>query len=260
MSEFSTQKYQKSGVHLSSSEKYVLTYIENNLAKIPAISIVKLSEEANVSTATIVRAMKKIGYDGFTSFKHHLKDAEEQNPTFAIMEQVDKKIQEAIIKNEQEVTRTIQLLDSGTIEDALQKIKAASKISIFARGFSELIAKEMAIKFQLMGKHCDLHDDPNIIRSISKKIKSTEIVIFISLSGETPELIEAAKNCQKQNVSTITFTANQDGPLIKLSELIFVGYKSAISYFPDYEVRSRLPLQVMTRILLDSYASRFVSD
>lgn len=235
MSEFFTQKYQKSGVHLSSSEKYVLTYIENNLAKIPAISIVKLSEEANVSTATIVRAMKKIGYDGFTSFKHHLKDAEE-------------------------VTRTIQLLDSGTIEDALQKIKAASKISIFARGFSELIAKEMAIKFQLMGKHCDLHDDPNIIRSISKKIKSTEIVIFISLSGETPELIEAAKNCQKQNVSTITFTANQDGPLIKLSELIFVGYKSAISYFPDYEVRSRLPLQVMTRILLDSYASRFVSD
>ncbi|MGO2267555.1 MAG: MurR/RpiR family transcriptional regulator, partial [Vagococcus salmoninarum] len=29
-----------------------------------------------------------------------------------------------------------------------------------------------------------------------------------------------------------------------------------ISYFPDYEVRSRLPLQVISRVLLDAYAVR----
>ncbi|MGX7419370.1 MurR/RpiR family transcriptional regulator [Carnobacterium gallinarum] len=241
---------------LSNSEQYLLAYIEEHLDEMPEISIVKLSEQANVSTATIVRTMKKLGYEGFTSFKHHLKEEEEHNPRFAIMEQVDQKIREAIIKNEQEVTRTIQMLDSGTIEDAIQKIKASKKIIIFARGFSELIAKEMMIKFQLMGKSCELHDDPNIIRSISKKISPDDIVIFISLNGETPELVEAAKNCQHNKVSSITFTANAEGLLAQLSELAFVGYKSSISYFPDYEVRSRLPLQVMSRILLDSYAIR----
>lgn len=216
----------------------------------------KLSELANVSTATIVRTMKKMGYEGFTSFKYHLKDSQENNPKFAIIDQVDKKIRQAIIKNEQEVNRTIQMLDSGTIEDAIQSIKAANKITIFARGFSELIAKEMEIKFQLLGKYCELHDDPNIIKSISKKIKNNGIVIFISLNGETSELVEAAKNCHQRGITMITFTANSNSTLVELSEIVFTGFKSPISFFPDYEVRSRLPLQVMSRILLDSYAIR----
>lgn len=250
------QKSQHKDVHFSSSEQFLLEYIEKNLNDMPEISIVKLSELANVSTSTIVRTMKKIGYDGFTSFKHYLKSEQEYNPKFAIIDQVDKKIREAIMKNEHEVTRTIQMLDSGTIEDAIQNIKASDKITIFARGFSELIAKEMMIKFQLMGKYCELHDDPNIIKSISKKINSNGIVIFVSLNGETPELVEAARNCNHHGIKTITFTANSGGSLASLSEISFIGFKSSFSYFPDYEVRSRLPLQIMTRILLDSYAIR----
>lgn len=250
------QKNENKEVHFSSSEYFLLEYIEKNLDDMPEITIVKLSELANVSTSTIVRTMKKIGYDGFTSFKHHLKNEQEYNPKFAIIDQVDKKIREAIMKNEQEVTRTIQMLDSGTIEDAIQNIKASDKITIFARGFSELIAKEMMIKFQLMGKYCELHDDPNIIKSISKKIDNNSIVIFVSLNGETPELVEAANNCNQHSIKTITFTANSQSSLAKLSEITFIGFKSSFSYFPDYEVRSRLPLQIMTRILLDSYAIR----
>ncbi|KAA8028030.1 MurR/RpiR family transcriptional regulator, partial [Salmonella enterica subsp. enterica serovar Anatum] len=39
-------------------------------------------------------------------------------------------------------------------------------------------------------------------------------------------------------------------------DINFVGFKSPISYFPDYEVRSRLPLQVISRIILDAYSLR----
>lgn len=241
---------------LSHSEQHLTTYIEKNLERIPEMSIVKLSEDANVSTATIVRTMKKMGYEGFTSFKHHLREVEANNPRFAIVEQVDKEIKQAILKNEQEVTRTIQMLNSGTIEDAIQKIKSADRIYIFARGFSELIAKEMMVKFQLMNKYCEMHDDPNIIRPISRRLSKRDIVIFISLNSETIELVEAAENCAHDEISTITITANSNGPLAKLSDILFVGFKSPISYFPDYEVRSRLPLQVITRILLDAYAVR----
>ncbi|TCP21511.1 RpiR family transcriptional regulator [Scopulibacillus darangshiensis] len=179
---------------------------------------------------------------------------------FSIVEKIDKKIQETILKNEQEVIKTIQLLDSGTIEDALQKIIHSRKITIFARGFSELTAKEMMIKFQLLGKNCELHDDPNIIRTISKQIDKRDIVIFVSLNGKTngktTELVEAALNCEQNGVSTILLTANQNSPLYELCEISLVGFKSEKSYFPDYEVRSRLPIQVMARVILDAYAIR----
>ena len=80
---------------LTNTEKYLLAYIEEHLEEIPSISIVKLSQDANVSTASIVRTMKKLGYDGFTSFKHDLKKqyrfTNEELSTFNSLEAVDKK-------------------------------------------------------------------------------------------------------------------------------------------------------------------------
>lgn len=241
---------------LSNSEKYLVGYIKNHLEHISQLSIVQLSLEANVSTATIVRAMQKLGYSGFTSFKIRLKDENAENSKFSAVEKADQKIKETIFKNEREVTQTIQLLDSGMIEDAVQKIFYADKIMLFARGLSELIAKEMTIKFQLLGKYSEMHNDPNIIRTISNRISTKSLVIFISLNGKTEELVEAARNCKTNGVSTMTLTTNRQSPLGDLSEITFVGYKSKISYFPDYEVHSRLPLQVIARILLDAYAIR----
>ena len=59
---------------LTNTEKYLLAYIEEHIEEMPSISIVKLSERANVSTASIVRTMRKLGYDGFTSLNSSLVD------------------------------------------------------------------------------------------------------------------------------------------------------------------------------------------
>lgn len=45
---------------LSDTERYLLTYIHDHLDEIATMSIVTLSERAAVSTATVVRLMKKL--------------------------------------------------------------------------------------------------------------------------------------------------------------------------------------------------------
>lgn len=241
---------------LSETEKYLWSFITKNITEIPNLSIVKLSELANVSTSTIVRTMKKKGYEGFTAFKHHLKDEKNTTINFSNVDKIDSDIKKSILKNEQEVIRTINMINTGMIEDAIQRIKISERIIIFARAFSELIAEEMKMKFQLAGKYCELHTDPNIIKKMSQHLKKTDIVIFVSLNGETPELVYAAKNCYDKEIGTIVITTNSDSTLAELCELTLVGFKSEISFFPDYEVRSRLPLSVIARILLDSYVIR----
>lgn len=64
--------------------------------------------------------MKKKSYDGYTSFKHHLKEQALNTLNFTNIDQV---------------TRTINLLDTGVIEDAIQKIKNAKRVAIFAHVF-----------------------------------------------------------------------------------------------------------------------------
>ncbi len=139
-----------------------------------------------------------------------------------------------------------------------KKMHDTEKIYIFARGFSELIGTELTTKLQLIGKNCEMHNDPNIIRVISKKLTDKELAIFISLNGETAELVEACKNFKMKSISTITLTASVDSSLAKLSEITLLGYKGSQSFFPDYEVRSRLPLQVISRIILDAYVIRML--
>lgn len=229
-------------------------YIEKNIQEVADYSIVQLSEVANVSTATIVRTMKKKGYDGFTSFKHYLKEKKNTAVHLKDADKMDSKIQRAILKNEQEVIRTINMLDISIIDEAIQILKHSKKIVLFARGFSELIACEMQTKFQLLEKYCEMQTDPNIIKSLSRKLTKDTAVMFISLNGETPELVTAAKHCVENNVSTISILANPNSTLAQITEIVLCGFKSEISYFPDYEVRSRLPLSVIARILLDSYA------
>lgn len=81
-------------------------------------------------------------------------------------------------------------------------------------------------------------------------------MIFITLNGETPELVEAAKILNQHDVTKIVFTTNDNSSIVEYADLLFLGFKSENSYFREYEVRSRLPLQIMTRILVDSYIVR----
>ncbi|MFP3325721.1 MurR/RpiR family transcriptional regulator, partial [Planococcus sp. SIMBA_160] len=86
---------------------------------ISTLSIVTLSERANVSTATIVRLMKKIGYNGYTSFKYRLKQEKKMTDESDQLKNIDEDIKLAIRKNEEEVLKTIQLQSIGQIEDAV---------------------------------------------------------------------------------------------------------------------------------------------
>lgn len=220
------------------------------------MSIVKLSQFANVSTATIVRTMQKMGYSGYTSYRESLKLKNKSNLSFDVLNEADDKIKSVITKNELEMNNTLHNLNYSTLEDSISMTRQAKIIYIFARGLSESIASELMVKFQLMGKYVEFHSDPNIITTISKRIRQDALVIFISLNGNTRELVDAAKILNKNDVPTLTFTTNPNGNLVKLSTLVFMGYMSKTNYFPEYEVRSRLPLQIMVRIFTDAYSVR----
>lgn len=71
------------------------------------------------------------------------------------------------------------MLEIENIEDAIQIIKFADQFFVFARGFSEMIGQERLVKLQLTGKNCQMHTDPNIIKSISQKLlRKTTLFLF----------------------------------------------------------------------------------
>lgn len=241
---------------LTETEKYLIDFIENNLSDLSKISITKLSELASVSTATIFRAVKKLGYSGFTDYKIKNMSNTKNDDYYKLLNDGNE-IKKIIQKNQLEVTNTIEKLSIEAIDDSLNYLNSANCIYIFARGLSEQIGQEMEMKMHLLNKRCELYTDPNIIKRISNRANKNDCIVYISLNGETEELVESAKIINNNDVPSILLTTNANSSLAKLCMIIIEGYKSIHSYFPDYEVRSRLSLNVISRIVLDAYANRY---
>lgn len=240
---------------LTETEEYVWQYLNSNFQTISDISISELSETLSVSNATITRTLQKKGYSGFSDFKYNMLTRNRETLTVLQQETISDETRMSILKSYQEVTRTLNMLDLNTLNQAVNNISSANRIVIFARGFSELLASEIQTKLQLLEKYCELHTDPNIIRPVSRRLSQGDFVIFVSLNGETRALQDAALNCQQQNVPTLLISANSSGSLGKMTDLQLFAFKTELTYFPDFEVHSRLPLYIIARLLLDTYAA-----
>ena len=105
---------------LSPTEAYLWDYIENHQQTVVNLSITQLSVAANVSPATIVRTMKKKGFNGYTEFRHDLLKRIGDTEPFGILDQVDDQIKKVIMQNQIEVYNTLDNLKVSVIEDSVQ--------------------------------------------------------------------------------------------------------------------------------------------
>lgn len=104
----------------SASEQYVVNLINTKRDQIMQMSIVEFADFANVSTATIVRTMKKLGYSGYTDFRHSLSDAHEREEP-AVLRDADAKIRKVITANLHEVEETINNWRLGRLKMAFSR-------------------------------------------------------------------------------------------------------------------------------------------
>lgn len=240
---------------LTETEEYTWDYLNKNFNDISTLSISELSERISVSNATITRTLQKKGYDGFVDFKHSMINKINDELSILSNKELTNETRVSILKNYQEVTRTLNMLDLATLNRVVEQIASAKKITIFARGFSELLGTEMQTKLLLLDKYCDLYTDPNIIRPISTRLSSETFVIFVSLNGETRSLKDAAENCKRNNIPNLLISANPSGGLTRVTNNQLFAFKTELTYFPDFEVHSRLPLYIVARLLLDNLAA-----
>jgi DNA-binding MurR/RpiR family transcriptional regulator len=59
---------------LNEAEMCVYNYVVKNLKHILNLSVRELADEVHVSTATVMRFCKKMGYSGFSELKYKIKE------------------------------------------------------------------------------------------------------------------------------------------------------------------------------------------
>lgn len=211
------------------------------------MSIVEIGYQTFTSQASVSRAIRKCNVSGFNELRYRC--------TLANQEPTIHQVGDIINQSLSEIQGVMERITIPKILEFTEGIKASEKIYIFARGLTEFVAEEFSLKLQLLGYTTLFIRDPSIMRRISKKMRKSDLLLLFSLNGKTEELLDSAKNARWAGAKIAVCCCNKDSELSSLADYLLLGYSDEHTRIEDYEVRSRLPLYVLSRIIVEYLAT-----
>ena len=221
---------------LSKSERKIASIVLNNPSKVINQSISDLSEAAEVSLPTVNRFCKKLGFDGYPSFK--IRIAQELSNTNKMLSEtlkVDADTPDIVKRVMADIQSTVinigQNLDPSTIDKATKLLTSAKSITFFGLGGSGPVAMDGQHKFFRLKIPSSYISDPHLQFMSANSLEKNDVVVVISQSGTTAALIDSVKIVKKNGVKVIGIMPG-DTPLANICDYpltINVGINNRIS-------------------------------
>lgn len=184
------------------------------------MSVTELADLAGVAEATIVRFCRKLDYKGFQDFK--LKLSSELAPDSVDNTNVPGQIAEEM---KDAVGRTQQEISYDDVLNVASKIISARHVFLSAVGSSAIAATALKYKLLKAGIQADTSPDPHIQSTAIANLGADDIVVLISVSGSTKDILYVAEQAKSQNVQTLAITNYLKSPLIRYADHILYNCK-----------------------------------
>lgn len=221
---------------LTKTEKKICDALLRDPKAFIGYSMAELSRECNVSQGSINNFSKKFSCGGFAALKLEIAAGLSAHNE-KIFTAIDKKqgIKDAMeLKIEENISafkNTLQINDEVQFKAAADKIMNAEKIEIYGVFHSGIAARDFCYQLLQLGIPASYISDTLIGFVAAETLTPRGLLIAVSSTGRTKEIVEAAQIARKNNVPIISITSNKYSPLAKLSDavLITAGSNTTIS-------------------------------
>lgn len=204
-----TERYDE----LTDLEKRIVEYIINNPAKVQDSSASEVADTLYVSKTTIINLSKKLGFEGYSELRYYLKD-------YMVNKEgrgVGPSFEDIVYSISTEVSKTLALQNEENVEKIARRIIDSRIVYVVGRGASEPIANLLSSRLALLNIKAILIADPNIIDVLGDSLDPDEIVIVMSLSGETERILTITKTARARGVDVIALTSFSNNSLQKIA-------------------------------------------
>ena len=123
---------------------------------------------------------------------------------------------------QQQLDSTLQNCDDAMLTSIALHISQANKILIIGLGGSAGVAYIFCDSLGSLGIFSSFLRDRSIIQNVVSTLNSGDVVIGISHSGETEEVVSAVKKARYYGAITIGITNFSPSPLASVSQFTFV--------------------------------------
>lgn len=230
----------------SKSDKILIDYIKKNLEEVAYKSISQIASESNIGEATITRFTKKMGFNGFSDFKvtlaQEISSSNKKNIISSSIENGEsayETAQKLLSSNIATLEDTVDIINGDDIQKCAKMIIDAKRIYFIGLGYSGIIAEDSNYKFMRIGLNSVSFDCSHTMIMMASIMKEGDLVISISHSGETDEIIKTVMLAKDNNAKIISITENVESRLKELSDVNLV-YVSGETVLETGSISSKL--------------------
>lgn len=202
--------------NLTKNELKLYAYLKNHPTQIVYMSMRDIAQATALSTATLTRLIRKMGYNSFSEYKYSLKKDKQQTAG----------------NTQDEIIQCLKRLEEDYYQENLEEmallLKNMNVVIFHGIGSSGPIAAYGERKFSEAGMFAFSTSDPFFMNT--KKIQK-RADLFLSISGNTPEILELA--------SRVVRDPNDES----FSLAITANLESSLSALCDYTIAYPLPIK-----------------
>jgi DNA-binding MurR/RpiR family transcriptional regulator len=210
---------------LKPSEQKVAQYILAHPEEVVKLSVQKLAELSGVSEATIIRLARTLNMKGYQELKLRIAgDLNKQSNLGSYQEimmegSVDSIMNAVSWNNIQSIQDTLSVLSSDEVKRAADAVTQARKIDVYGVGASAVIAADIKQKFSRINLWCEAYADFHAQLTSAVTLSEQDVVIGISYSGQTEDIIQSLTEARQQGATIITLTKFGPSPVADLADI-----------------------------------------
>jgi RpiR family carbohydrate utilization transcriptional regulator len=247
---------------LRKSEKRVAEFVQEHMDEVVLLSLQGLAEKCSTSDATVLRFCRSLGYLGLADFKTSLVPELLRSGQQVYMDieqnQDSESIKEIFYRNiNQQLDSTLRNCDFEVFHLVARKLIEANRILIIGLGGSAGVAQIFCDALGSLGIFSNYLHDRSLIQNLVPTLVNGDVIVGISHSGETDEIISAVKKAHEFGATTISMTNFSPSPLTDVSHFVLLT-SVPNNLLGSFSCQARIFQLALLELVLNEISRQFV--
>lgn len=238
---------------LSRAERKVAEHVLAHPRQILNDPIADIAQAAQVSQPTVIRFCRSLGCEGLSDFKLRLASSltgtVPVTHTQVTAEDSMAELGGKVMGNTAAAILQVRNhLNRDSIDRAIDLISSSPRLSVHATGYMGVVAQDAQFKFLRLGLSCNAYTDPRLHQLATGVLQAQDVVLVISSSGRTGELLDVVDAAQARGAHVIAVTVGQS-PLARRADVVLLAEHSE-----DLETHVPMVSRILMLLFVDILA------
>lgn len=224
----------------SASQKQVADFVLKQPDRVMISSMFDLATACNVSEPTIMRFLRKLGYESYQMFRvgiaQELGSGSNQNlysEEIQTDDTADVIIRKVMAVTAQSLSDSVQIIDPAVVTRAVDHILAANRVFIIGVGSSCAQALDLSHKLQRLGIFATHCNDAHMINIMASNLTGADMVFAFSHSGESREILDGIQFARQNGAHIVSVTSYPHSSIVSISDDVIFSSSHEMKYRSD---------------------------